>query len=276
MASAPGTDRYLPRYETDRGPPEPPPVIQKTMYEFHGNQGEGLARPPRGGEFTFRQGPRQRISDRPLLKERRLSSPDPVFRSGDAKDKFRHVDDLTDSQEDEVDDLQLEQDSEQRPSKRLRSGSSWCNPDPYTALPPVPATPKKNKDVVKLIRRSRVTIPAQSTNAMAPNGEDFISFDMGDDVENRNNPPFNKPLFNEPPVNAPTGPKIHLSDYPTQPNKRKHDALGDMNKLPPQARKGARLHQQGRILNEWRASDSGSSAPWYRSPTSSDLLPGVA
>lgn len=269
MASAPGTDRYRPRYETDRGPSEPPPEVQKTMYEFHGNQGESLARPPRGGEFTFRQGPRQRISNRPLLTERRPLSPDPIFRSGAARDKFRQVDDLTDSQEEEneVDDLQPGQDSEERPSKRLRSGPSWCNPDPYTALPPVPATPKKNKDVVKLIRRSRVvTLPAQSINAIAPNGEDFISLDMGDDVEDRG----------EPPANAPAGPKAHLSDHLAEPTKRKHDALEDITKLPPKARKGARLHQQGRILNEWNVSDSGSSTPWYQSPTSSDVLPGVA
>jgi non-canonical poly(A) RNA polymerase PAPD5/7 len=266
MASAPGTDRYRPRYETDRGHPEPPPEIQKSMYEFHGNQKPGLARPARRGEFTFRQGPRQRISDRPLLTERRPLSPDPIFKSGDSEDKFRQVDDLTDSQEDEGDDSQPGQDSEVRPSKRLRSGVSWCNPDPYTVLPPVPTTPKKNKDVVKLIRKSRVTLPAQSTNAIAPNGEDFISLDMGDDLEDRS----------EPPVNAPTAPKAHLSHHPTEPTKRKHDALENITKLPPQARKGARLHQQGRILNEWIASGSDSSTPWYRSPTPSNVLPGVA
>jgi non-canonical poly(A) RNA polymerase PAPD5/7 len=265
MASAPGTDRYRPCYETDVVPSEPALEAKKTMYEFHGSQGDGRARPPRGGDFTFRQGPRPRISDRPLLTGRRALSPDPIFRSGDTIDKFRQVDDLTDSQEEEVDDSRSGHDTEQRPSKRPRSGPSWSNPDPYTALPPVPDTPKKNKDVVKLIRRSRVTPPAQSTNAVAPNGEDFISLDLGNGVEDHN----------EPPINAPTGPKAQPLVDLIQPGKRKHDAL-EVNKLPPQARKGARLHQQGKILKEWNAWDSGSSTPWYRLPSTPDALPGVA
>lgn len=270
MASAPATGLYRPRYEAEFGPPEAPPDAQKAMYEFRGNHGQSRGRPPRGGDFTFRQGPRSRISDRPLLTERRALSPDPIFRGGDTTDKFRQVDDITGSEEEEMDVERSDDDAEQQPSKRLRSGPSWSNPDPYTALPPVTETQKKKQDVVKLIRRSRVTPPAQPKNAAAANGEDFISFDMGDSTlknyaEDRN----------EPPTNAPTGPKPQPSDSSIQLGKRKRDTPDEVNKLPPQAKKGARLHQKGKILKEWEASDLGSSTPWYRPPSTPDVPAGV-
>lgn len=60
----------------------------------------------------------------------------------------------------------------------------WSNPDPYTVLPPVEEGRRKNKDVVKLIRKSRV-LPADAGSAKqsaAPvEAADFISFD--DDEE---------------------------------------------------------------------------------------------
>lgn len=271
MASTPGTDRYRPRYEDDNGPPAAPPDVRKAMYEFQGNQGQGHGRSPRRGEFTFRQGPRPRISDRPLLTERRALSPDPVFNGGDAIEKFRQVDDLTNSEEEETDASQSDDNGAQRPSKRLRSGPSWSNPDPYTALPPVTDTLKKKQDVVKLIRRSRVTLPAQSANANAANGEDFISLDVDDNVlEN------DADTRNEPPDNAPTGPKTQPEEGSTRLGKRKRDTPHEVNKLPPKARKGARLHEGGMILREWQAQDSDFSTPWYRPPNTSDVLAGVA
>ena len=81
---------------------------------------------------------------------------------------------------------------------------------------------------------------------------------------------------NEPPVDAPTGPKIQSAEPPIQVNKRKRDAVDDVSKLPPRANKGARLHQSGKILREWKAADSESSTPWYRPPTTTGVLPGVA
>ncbi len=271
MASTAGTDRYRPRYENDDGPPAAPPDVRKAMYEFQGNQGQGHGRAPRRGEFTFRQGPRPRISDRPLLTERQALSPDPVFNGEDTVEKFRQVDDLTNSEEEEMDVSQSGDDGAQRPSKRLRVGPSWSNPDPYTALPPVTDTLKKKQDVVKLIRRSRVTPPAQSANAKAANGEDFISLDMDDSILDND-----ADIRTEPPENAPTGPKTPSEEGSTHLGKRKRDTPREVNKLPPQSRKGARLHEDGMVLREWQARNSDSSTPWYRNPNTSDVLAGVA
>jgi non-canonical poly(A) RNA polymerase PAPD5/7 len=272
MASASGTDSYRPRYEEDSGPPAASVDVQKAMYEFQGNQGQGRGRPPRNGKFMFRQAQRPRISDRPLLTEIRASSPDPIFKGGDATEKFRQVDDFTDSEGEDMNVSQSDDDEGQPPSKRMRSGPLWSNPDPYTALPPVPETQKKKQDVVKLIRRSRVTPPAsQSTSATAANGEDFISLDFGDSTIEKNTEDRN-----EPPFNAPTGPKPQPSEGHSQLGKRKRDVLDDVSKLPPRANKGARLHERGKILREWTASDWEASTPWYRPSSTPDILAGVA
>jgi non-canonical poly(A) RNA polymerase PAPD5/7 len=272
MASAPA-DRYRPNYQADVGPPAAPSDVQNAMYEFQGHQRQGRRGPPRGGEFTFRHAARPRISDRPLFTEMRHSSPDPVFRGSNAAEKFRQLDDFTDSDEEEMDESRSGEDEVQRPNKRLRSGPAWSNPDPYTALPPVADTQRKKQDVVKLIRRSRVTPPAAgSTDAPLANGEDFISFDMEDDVA--------ADIYTEdrmaPPANAPTGPKNKQADGTTQLGKRKRDPLDDGTKLPPKAKKGSRLHERGKILREWQASNLESSTPWYRPPSTPGVLPGVA
>lgn len=270
MVSPPATDHYRPYYELNAGPPAAPPAVKKAMYEFQGNNGRG--RPSRSGEFTFRQPPRPRISDRPLLTKMRAPSPDPVFKGVDTVDKFRQIDDLTGSEEEDMDVSPSGDDEEHHPSKRLQSGPSWSNPDPYTALPPVAETQRKKQDVVKLIRRSRVSPPpAESTSVTVLNGEDFIAFDMGDVTQEDNAEERSKP-----PANAPLGPKSQAPEDPTQLGKRKRDPHDEVSKLPPRANRGSRLHQNGKILRDWRALDMGASTPWYRPPSATDVLAGVA
>lgn len=272
MAPASGTDSYRPQYLADDGPPAAPAAVQQAMYEFQGNRGQSCGTQPPAGGFTFRQAPRHGISSRPLLTERRVSSPDPIFRGGDTINKFRQVDDLTDSGEESMDVSQSDGDEEQPPIKRLRSGPSWSNPDPYTVLPPVTEAQKKKKDVVKLIRRSRVTpTVSQLTPTTPANGDDFISLDMVDDHADDL-----REERNEPPTNAPTGPKSQPPDPSTQLGKRKRDAFDDVSKLPPRAKKGARLHQGGRIVEEWKGLKFDSSTPWYRPPSTPDCFAGVA
>lgn len=272
MAKTTGTDCYRPRYDPVDGPRLAAGEERKAMYKFQGNHGQDRSHLPRGGEFTYRHAPRPRISHRPLLTEARVSSPDPIFPGNDATEKFRQVDDLTESEEEDMVFSRSGDEGEQPPNKRLRTVPSWSNPDPYTALPPVTDTPRKKQDVVKLIRRSRVTTSgAQGTTAGAVYNEDFISLDMGDSTAK---------IFaeerNEPPIDAPTGPKIQSAEPPIQVGKRKRDAVDDVSKLPPRANRGARLHQSGQILREWRAADLESSTPWYRPPTTTDVLLGVA
>ena len=272
MASGPGTDRYRPHYEADTDPQAASADVQKSMYEFRGNQRQGRRGPPRGGEFTFRQQPRPRISDRPLLTGVRGVSPDPVFGGGDTVEKFRQVDNLTDSDEEGMDVSGSGEEGEQRPSKRLRSGPSWSNPDPYTALPPVTEHQTKKHDVVKFIRRSRVTpSAAQPRSAVAANGEDFISFDMNDDTTE-----ISPEDRNDVPADAPTGPKNQPPETSATLGKRKRNQVNDVSKLPPRASKNSRLHEHGKILREWKAPNLESSTPWHLPPTTPNLFPGVA
>ena len=59
----------------------------------------------------------------------------------------------------------------------------WSNPDPYTALPPPDETQtRKNKDVVKLIRKAKVE--AVKPDAGANAASDFISLNFDDDDNN--------------------------------------------------------------------------------------------
>lgn len=271
MASNPGTDRYRPHYEASDGARKAPGDEQEAMYHFQGNHGQGRGHPPRRGDFTFRQAQRSRIYDRPLLTEVRASSPDTIFRDRDTPEKFRHVDEHTASEDEDMDVSRSDDDGDQAPRKRLSAIPLWSNPDPYTALPPVTENPKKKQDVVKLIRRSRLIPSGARTNAIAVDDEDFISLDMSDSNLDKDAGTSNKP-----PVNAPTGPKIQSVEPSTQLGKRKREALDEIIQLPPRSNKGARFHQRGKILREWAASDSEFSTPWYRPPTTPAALAGVA
>lgn len=258
--------------QVDTNPQVAPADVLKSMYEFRGNQRRGRRGPPRGGEFTFRQQPRPRVSDRPLLTGLRGASPDPIFGGNDTFEKFRQVDDLTDSVEEDMDVSGTDNDGEERPSKRLRPGPLWSNPDPYTALPPVTENLAKKHDVVKLIRRSRVTpSEAQPKSTVAANGEDFISFDMHDDAL-ENSPGDRK----EAPADAPTGPKNQPSELSPSLGKRKRDPVDDAIKFPPRAGKNSRLHDKGKILREWKASNPESSTPWLLPTALPQFLPGIA
>lgn len=60
------------------------------------------------------------------------------------------------------------------------SKPKWSNPDPYTVLPCPDGTERKNKDVVKLIRKAKVD--ASKSEAPSSTASDFISLNF-DDVE---------------------------------------------------------------------------------------------
>jgi len=107
--------------------------------------------------------------------------------------KYKAVDDMSDSDEVEMDmsDEGDDDDDQQPKKKQVRTdgkaadGDSvprWSNPDPYTALPPPDETRAKKKDVVKLIRKARVTSSSEHASKPAA-ADDFISFDFGDDDE---------------------------------------------------------------------------------------------
>ncbi|KAI6250144.1 Terminal nucleotidyltransferase 4B [Erysiphe necator] len=60
--------------------------------------------------------------------------------------------------------------------KKNNDRPRWSNPDPYTALPPPDESQKKKKDVVKLIRKARIS-SGSKTKLETPT-DDFISFDF--------------------------------------------------------------------------------------------------
>ncbi|KAI0169309.1 hypothetical protein GGR52DRAFT_554605 [Hypoxylon sp. FL1284] len=108
---------------------------------------------------------------------------------------YRDVDELSDSDETEM-DISDDSNSEvaEPASKRARkSGPAqtdseqetprWSNPDPYTALPPPDETTRKKKDMVHLIRKARVEAEAKKP-AVQTEGLDFISCDFSDSENN--------------------------------------------------------------------------------------------
>ncbi|KAK2626176.1 hypothetical protein QTJ16_004438 [Diplocarpon rosae] len=159
---------------------------------------------PRGG-YRGRAGPRL-AAERDFLKTKR--EPTPELMTGMDEDtengaKYIAVDDVSDSEEAEMDMSDDENDEAQQPKKRQAridgkpaDGDSiprWSNPDPYTALPPPDESRGKKKDVVKLIRKARVTSSSEHVTKSAIT-DDFISFDFGDEEEPQDDDePHNEP-----------------------------------------------------------------------------------
>lgn len=166
----------------------------------------------RGG-YRGRGGPRL-AADRDFLKTNREPTPELMTgmdESVDSGAKYIAPDDVSDSEEEEMDISDNSDDEAQEPKKKQArttgkaadadSVPRWSNPDPYTALPPPDESRGKKKDVVKLIRKARVTTSTDHA-ATAATTDDFISLDFGDEE------PDEEP---EPPgigvQGAPTGPR---------------------------------------------------------------------
>jgi non-canonical poly(A) RNA polymerase PAPD5/7 len=109
---------------------------------------------------------------------------------------FRSVDELSDSEEAEMDISGDEDEGAAEPSnKRSRltrnqsvadgeSVPKWSNPDPYTAIPPGEASiPKKGRDVVHLIRKARVVPTTDAKSSVPTEAVDFIACDSSDEGE---------------------------------------------------------------------------------------------
>jgi len=145
--------------------------------------------------------------------------------------RYKAVDDMSDSDEAEMDLSDDENDEDQQPRKKLArtenkaadgdSVPKWSNPDPYTALPPPDESQRKKKDVVKLIRKARVTAATENTVKPATT-DDFISFDdLGDDQEMDNNIiPTDEAGYGVP--GAPTGPRGQQAQAPNNSHLREN------------------------------------------------------
>ena len=243
-------DSYRPEYG-DPGPPGSRSFGNKTpMYHFQGNnahQGQDRSRPSR--PFTFRSS-RPKIAERPLLSLRRGSSPDLVAPElgGDSTAKFRDMDNLTDSDAEDMDMSDAEAEGVATKRVKLDDGQpalKWSNPDPYTALPPaVEDATRKRTDVVKLIRKSRLATTSSDAKDNAQSSEDFISFDLDG--------------F-QPPPGAPSGPRG--TPGVTNQGKRKRDLDDEEDGGRLNMIRGTAFHDNAAVISQWRAKDD--PTPWY-------------
>lgn len=166
----------------------------------------GYDRPPRFGNDNFRGrygGPSQprriwkpfKPAERAILQNTINDKPTEDFADSENGVVYRAFDQLSDSDEAEMDMSDSETESAEPTTKRARttnqaaSGDSvpqWSNPDPYTALPPTEDSDKKKKDMVQLIRKARVQ-PAQGPrNSLPADDEDFIRCDSESEGDDEN------------------------------------------------------------------------------------------
>lgn len=141
--------------------------------------------------------PPPHLSERQLLSADLVNVPEERLLSGDAKNKFRNLDEMSDDEELGMDISPRTSDDEQEgnepAAKRVKADEAdeakeqapkWSNPDPYTALPCPEETTGKKRDVVKLIRKARVEESSES-KAAPGTAEDFISFDTTEDEDDQ-------------------------------------------------------------------------------------------
>lgn len=167
----------------------------------------GYDRPPRFGNDSFRGrygGPSQgrriwkpfKPAERAILQNTINDKPTEDFANSENGVVYKAFDQLSDSDEADMDMSDSENESAEPTAKRARtthqdvSGDSvpkWSNPDPYTALPPTEESDKKKKDMVQLIRKARVQAAQGPRTSLPADDEDFIRCDTdseGDDDKN--------------------------------------------------------------------------------------------
>ncbi|KAI9820168.1 MAG: hypothetical protein M1827_005790 [Pycnora praestabilis] len=96
----------------------------------------------------------------------------------------------------------------------------WSNPDSLIALPPPDESHKKRKDVVKLIKKARISAQKGDVegNALTEN-HDFISFDFGNDANHQVDSDTQSEKSVKGVAGAPSGPRSfsHLQNLHSQP-----------------------------------------------------------
>lgn len=166
-----------------------------------------LDRPPRFGNDNFRGrygGPNQprrvwkpfKPAERAILQSTVNDKPAEDFADAENGVVYRAIDQLSDSDEADMDMSDSENESAEPTAKRARTtnqeatGDSvpkWSNPDPYTALPPTEESDKKKKDMVQLIRKARVQAAPGPRTSLPADDEDFIRCDTDSEGDEENN-----------------------------------------------------------------------------------------
>ena len=195
----------------------------------------------RGGGFRPKA-----AHDRPILLAQEDAASERTLGVIEGSNKFRNLEDISD-------DENADKEEDKASKKVLRgiaadgdSVPKWSNPDPYTVAPPPSETTGKKTDVVALIRKAKneAAEKAAASNAVSAN-HDFISFDLDDMEENREEPaPPVQGSLND--LAAPG--KIPLPKKPQaapKAPKRKHDAV-----------------DRGGLVSEWLPGTHTDTSPW--------------
>lgn len=265
-------DSWRPNFGGGGPPPPMPDNVRDAMFSLNGvsqqpNHTRSHDRFRRNGNRSYQQNPRpfRSMASRPLLSQRDRGDQQ-ILRDISAADRFRNLDELTDSEEDEM----SESDDEGRPLKKARkteaepstthaTAPKWSNPDPYTALPPAAEGTGKRTDVLKLIRKAKVASDKNHTEKEAQS-EDFISFDFNDNdmfpdqSNNRRQETLVKGVA--PQISGPTGENL---------GKRKRD---DADALPRPPR--GYLPPDQLVLPQWIARSDKNPTPWFYSRSGQD------
>lgn len=268
--------------------------------------------------FTFKAYPR--TSARPLLTRERETTPEYV---GPAKDenetqkKFISLDEVSDSDEAEMEMSPRDKPGDGEESavasavepphkKQIRESTppitqpKWSNPDPYTVLPPEDETQShgKKKDIVKLIRKARVTHSTISEDASTvqitsatksqpeaqqksrqpnvqpqsqpkPQAENSGSVNSNPVVANEDFISFDKEDLSAfmPPDSAPKGPKGRSDDQINTRKRGYDEAMGGPTKKKP------KNQIDGSILDEWRPRPGYSATPWLNEEEAVSCIP---
>lgn len=245
----------------------------------------------RGDTFRGRGGrPPRRVfipSERELLSGNHAAEPE-LDLSKDGV-KYRALEDLSDSDEADMDISGDEGDgSGQEPSrKRTRTSLStaagnsvpkWSNPDPYTAIPPESATQTKKKDVVAMIRKARVTTKEEASASIPTEAADFISCDFDSTEAEESEPEVEQEVVSAPSSRGGGRAAVDLSARDPYTSalgsrKRTHD---DVIKAPSvKLGRPAGPHKHCDVLREWCEKSSEDPTPWLKMTHASSVKPAV-
>lgn len=253
---SPNGDRYRPttssqpsvpqhRVSKDRGQPR----------KGRGKHDSSTTRSGRGGSSRGRGQFKVHItSKRPLLTFERGNTPEKMLGMSDqhVEKRFLDLDDMSDSGEEDMEESDVDE-SERGPDALMSTAGAvvekgalggemvehhggapisiglsnhvavvkpsppvWSNPECYTALPPTDESQRRKKDVVKLIRKARITVekPNTSVSQVAAN-DDFISFSYNDEVDELIHEEKNKQRSKRGVPGAPSGPRKQTNNAGT-------------------------------------------------------------
>ncbi|KAK4100580.1 hypothetical protein N658DRAFT_427590 [Parathielavia hyrcaniae] len=275
------------------------PTQDASFRTGNNNQSFRDNRPGRGG-YGHRPWRPFIAAERELLKANHTTGSEVAFFKADGTVTYRPLDELSDSDEAEMDISGDEAEPAEGPSsKRARTAVEqsasdnnaprWSNPDPYTALPPEMTTQGKKKDVVQMIRKARVS--AQEVRTSLPSeSADFIALDFddsdGEDDHDDDHEPEEstasaapslaatnstfsvQPDLRLPPKPASAKPSKAAARFPDPTpaalgsRKRTHD---DEIKMPhTRLKKCITSKASGHITTEWLPDPDLDSTPWMR------------